>query len=273
MIDRFTSFGAGIVGATLLVVSAGTASAASLTIVSVSAEIVADPQHLGYDPGYGVGLAGEPFPSAPNTEASSTATTQSLAIADGLVWGPDLFDRTNTGYFETSLTGSATASAISADWSVYASAEGTASPELLSWSDYTVSFTVSEDTTATLDLLLGGSTNFSSDMVTFEIAEMGAVIGFFNAAWSLPLSHAEDAGTFTLNLLAGRTYVLSATGYARGSQIGDTYNQSGSFGSFTLSLDDPDPTDLPAVPVPAPALLLGCGLGAMGLLRRRKRHA
>lgn len=268
MIDRFANIG--VLGAALLVLPAGMASAAALSIVSIAGQVTADPQHLGYEPGYGEGLAGEPLPSAPTTTQSSTASAMSLAIMDELYWGPDMFDRSNSGSFDLSLSATAGPSAITGAWDVYASASGEASPEIWNAASYSVNFTVSEDTTATLDLLLGGTTGFATDRVAFEIAEVGAPIGFWNAAWFLPVAHSEASGRFTLNLFAGRSYVLRLDSSVRASQIASTYLGSGAFGRFSLSLDDPDP--LPAVPLPAPAVLLGCGLGALGLVRRRKRQ-
>ena len=263
-----TLFPAALFAATCaaMVVPTQQAGAGMFAHESRSSELFVDPLNLGYNMGDGLGQAAF---DAPPISLTSTVIDSSadLGFAGNLFYGPDFFDRVNSGSYSAFQDYTATSAVLggvltqSSDIPVHE-----ASPLIDLDNTLEQIFTVSEDIEALLDLVfIGDSTNVGSrEHVSLQIRAIDAGGNNIGApVFSLSTEVLLSGGTIdplgdsiftTVSLDAGQRYRLTATGAAR--SIADQGAHSSELG-FTLT-------------VPAPGSLGLFAFGGAALIRRRR---
>ncbi|MBO6512372.1 MAG: hypothetical protein JJ974_00215 [Phycisphaerales bacterium] len=159
-----------------------------------------------------------------------------------MFYGPDSFDRINTGSFEAVQDVTFEPALLGFEFSAFASVAGEANPLITIDNDMFLYFAVSEDTSATLTVEYDGDTNVGDDAVGCRLREVGPgsdpiiLDTLFNLG---AFPDGPDTITVMVDLEAGKRYRMFVDSHARSlDSIGA--NES----SINITLELPCDADL-----------------------------
>lgn len=194
------------------------ASAQTLIFESRDSSLTIAPFNLGYNPGAGGG-----DPGALIGTSTTMDSTADLAFSGSLFYGPDSFDRVNSGTYDATQDVTFSSSTLAVLLDQTATQSGTASPIVDIDNHALIYFSVDADTDASFAIELDGETNLTAkDFVRARLRKVTATGGhlseLFNAfsdantggdALIVPIS--LDAGARYELLLDGRVRVISSS--------------------------------------------------------------
>ena len=226
---RFTCAIAALAGS--LLACSPVVQASEIVSESRDSEIILVSANLGYDMGYTGGGIGPVF----FEEAGLDSGDDMLVLGD-LFYGPDGFDRINSGSYDAQQDVTFDEATIAYDLSSFASVTGDASPLINVANRVYHYFSVSEDTSATVSVTYDGDTNVGDDEVALRLRRVGPGDDpdILETLFSLSL-YPDGPGTAEeeVELLAGERYRLYV--YARARSINDS-GPNDSQVDMTLSL-------------------------------------
>ena len=185
---------------------------------SRESEIILVSSNLGYDMGYTGGGVGPVF-----FEEAGLGPGDDMVVLGNLFYGPDGFDRINSGSYDAQQGVTFDEATIAYDLTSFASVEGDASPLINVANRVYHYFTVSEDTSATVSVTYDGDTNVGDDEVALRLRRVGTGDDpdLLETLFALAL-YPDGPGTVQeeVELLAGERYRLYV--YARARSIKDS---------------------------------------------------
>ncbi|MFG0247067.1 MAG: GC-type dockerin domain-anchored protein [Phycisphaerales bacterium JB052] len=185
---------------------------------SRESEIILVSSNLGYDMGYTGGGIGPVF-----FEEAGLDSGDDMLVLGNLFYGPDGFDRINSGSYDARQDVTFDETTIAYDLTSFASVTGDASPLINVANRVYHFFTVSEDTSATVSVAYDGDTNVGDDEVALRLRRIGQGDDpdILETLFALEL-YPDGPGTVEeeVELLAGERYRLYV--YARARSINDS---------------------------------------------------
>jgi hypothetical protein len=138
-------------------------------------------------------------------------------IAGGLFYGPDGFDRVNSGTYSGLQDITIDAAEIAIDLTQESEVAGDANPSCEIDNALDLLFTVSESTGATLDFEFDGETNLGNDSVVLILRRVDTNDFVLETLFQLAQTGLDGSGSGAeaISLTAGERYRLIATGRAR----------------------------------------------------------
>ncbi len=148
--------------------AAGAAGAAEIVPESRDSMLMVTFANLGYTAGY-EGDGADPI----LLSSDALDSEDDFFVFDDMFYGPDGFDRINTGSFSAEQDVTFESGLMGFDFSAFATVSGDANPLITIDNDMFVYFAVSEDTSATLTVEYDGDTNVGDDAVGCRLREVG----------------------------------------------------------------------------------------------------
>ncbi len=146
----------------------GAAGAAEIVPESRDSMLMVTFANLGYTAGY-EGDGADPI----LLSSDALDSEDDFFVFDDMFYGPDGFDRINTGSFSAEQDVTFEPGLMGFDFSAFATVSGDANPLITIDNDMFVYFSVSEDTSATLTVEYDGDTNVGDDAVGCRLREVG----------------------------------------------------------------------------------------------------
>lgn len=171
------------------------------------------PVNLGPFPGYVGGGDGEI-----DVEINGLTNADDFAAIGTYHYGPDGFDRFNSGSFSVLQDATIETHRIGFELEQSSSASGEASPQVTVNNEVEFFFAVSADTSATLTMSYDGETNIGNDSVSLLVrrVEVGANPAVLETLFSTAV-YPDDEGSdvVEIELLAGERYLIFMDSRAR----------------------------------------------------------